>query len=104
MKPVEVTRPGTPAKDDPQVTAAMGVWDALTPAERREVFRSLYRVCAAYGRSKDVDRLTRFAESVVGMVHLESTTNLRQVLRDQGTSVPEPADVDFAEMARRLEG
>lgn len=92
MEAAEFTRPGTPAKDDPLVVAAMGVWDALTSDEQREVFRSLYRVVAAYGQSKDIDHLTRFAESVDGMVRLESTTDLRQQIRDRRNVKPKPAD------------
>ncbi|MEV4005541.1 hypothetical protein [Actinomadura sp. NPDC049753] len=105
MKPVEVTPPGVPAKDDPQVKTAMGVWDGLTAEEQREVFRSLIRVVAAYGHSKDIDHLTRFAESVDRMVRLESTTDLRQRIRDQRAAVPEPAAPAAVEdLLRRLEG
>ncbi|MEU4824846.1 hypothetical protein AB0H37_23495 [Actinomadura sp. NPDC023710] len=105
MKPVDVARPGVPAKDDPQVKVAMGVWDALTSDEQREVFQSLYRTVAAYGHTKDIDHLTRFAESVDRMVRLESTTDLRQRIRDQRNAVPEPADpADVEDLLRRLEG
>jgi len=104
MKPVEVTRPGMPAKDNPQVETAMTVWDDLTASEQRELFRSLYRHVAAYGHTKDVDHLVRFAESVDGMVRLESTTDLRQVIRDSRNVTPEPADeAAVEEMLRRLE-
>ncbi|MES9542866.1 hypothetical protein [Actinomadura sp. NPDC000600] len=105
MKPVEVTRPGVPSKEDPQVKTAMAVWDELTGEEQRELFRSLYRTVAAYGHTKDIDHLTRFAESVDRMVRLESTTDLRQRIRDQRDTVPEPADpAAVEELLKRLEG
>ncbi|MFF4241479.1 hypothetical protein ACFYYL_36930 [Actinomadura geliboluensis] len=104
MKPVEVTHPGVPAKDDPQVKVAMGVWDQLTADEQRELFRSMYRTVAAYGQTKNVDHLVRFAESVNGMVRLESATDLRQRIRDQRKVVPEPADpVEIENLLRHLE-
>jgi hypothetical protein len=81
MAAVEYTHPGTPPKDDPQVERAMNVWDALTPEEQREIFRTLYRTTAAYEQTSDIDHLVRFAESVYGMVRLESSTNLREILR-----------------------
>jgi hypothetical protein len=104
MRPVEVTHQGTPDRNDPQVEAAMGVWDALEPDEQGEVFRSLYRAVAAYGQTKDIDHLTRFAESIARMVRLESTTDLRQRIRDQRKAEPEPADpADVEDLLRRLE-
>lgn len=105
MEPVEVTHPGVPAKDDPQVKTAMAVWDELTAEEQREFFRSAFRTVAAYGQSKDIDHLTRFAESVNRMVRLESTTDLRQRIREQRDVVPEPADpAAVEELLKRLEG
>jgi hypothetical protein len=81
MDAVEYTHPGTPAKEDPQVELAMSVWDAMTSQEQREIFRTLYRSTAAYAQTSDIDHLVRFAESVDGMVRLESSTNLREILR-----------------------
>jgi hypothetical protein len=81
MKTVEITHPGTPPKDDPQIVQAMAVWDNLTGRERREVFRTLARTVAAYKATGDVAHLTRFADSIDGMVRLEAQTNLRNVLR-----------------------
>lgn len=81
MRPSEVTHPGTPPKDDPQIVQAMAVWDRLRGPERRELFRTLARTVAAYGHTDDVTHLTRFAESFDGMVRLETHTNLREILR-----------------------
>ncbi|ROO84553.1 hypothetical protein EDD29_2080 [Actinocorallia herbida] len=81
MGAVEYSREGTPGKDDPQVARAMAVWDALTADEQRELFRSLYRRVEAYRRTSQVDHLVTFADSVEGMVRLESRTDLRQILR-----------------------
>jgi hypothetical protein len=81
VKPVEHHHPDTPPRDDPQVTTALAVWDALNDDERREVFASLYRAVLAHQRTSHIDHLVRFAESVDGMVRLESTTDLRQILR-----------------------
>jgi hypothetical protein len=80
---IEITHPGTPPKDAPEVVAAMKVWDNLTGRERREVFRTLYRSAVAYERSGDTRHMTRLAESVTGMCRLESNTNLRQILRSK---------------------
>ncbi|MDL4776980.1 hypothetical protein [Actinomadura xylanilytica] len=101
---VEFTRPGAPSAEDPVMVQAMAVWDAFTPGERRDLFRSLAQVVAVYGRTENVDHLVRFAESVDGMVRLESTTDLRQTIRETRDVPGEPAEVSFADMARRLEG
>lgn len=104
MEAVEFTRPGTPARDDPQVEKAMGVWDALDAGERREVFRTLYRAVLAHRRTSDIDHFIRFAESVDGMVRLESATDLRRVIRDSAAAPGTPQnEVGFASMAGRLE-
>ncbi|TDD97703.1 hypothetical protein [Actinomadura rubrisoli] len=100
---VEYTRPVVPAEDEQVIAQAMAVWDALTPGEQREVFRSLAQVVTRYGRTKDVDALTRFAESVDGMVRLESTTDLRRAIRETRGAPGKPAEVSFADMARQLE-
>jgi hypothetical protein len=98
VQPVEITHPGVLAKDDPRVETAMRVWDALTPVEQREVFRSLYR------SSHDTDNLTRFVDSVHRMVRLESTTDLRQRIRAQRDVEPKPADpADVEDLIGRLE-
>ena len=99
---VEYSRPEVPSADEAMIAQAMDVWDALTAEEQREVFRSLAAVVSAYGRTKDVDALVRFAESVDGMVRLESTTGLRQAIRDTRDAPGAPAQVSFADMARRL--
>ena len=104
MKPVEITRPGVPPRDDPQVKTAMQVWSALTPDEQTELFCWLYRTVAAYSRTKDIDHLTRFADSIDRMVRLESSTDLRQRIRNQRNAEPEPASpADIEDLIRRLE-
>jgi hypothetical protein len=64
--------PGAVTADDAEVQRALEVWDNLTPDEQRETFRTLYEGVAASGRTRDVDPLLRAAESVRGMVRLES--------------------------------
>ncbi len=81
MNPIEYTHPDTPPYDDPDVQAAMSIWDVLSGRERREVFRTLYRAAVAYERTGDVAHLTRLAESVTGMCRLESNANLREIIR-----------------------
>jgi hypothetical protein len=81
MATIEYTHQGTPPKDDPAVIRAMAVWNSLTDEEQSEVFRTLYRSAVAYERTRDADHMTRFADSITGMVHLESSTNLRETLR-----------------------
>lgn len=83
MTQIEVTHPGTPTTDDPEVQAAMAVWDRLTGRERREVFRALHRSAVAYERTGDAAHMARLAESVTGMCRLESNTNLREILRSK---------------------
>jgi hypothetical protein len=83
MRRIEVTHPGTPPTDDPQIVQAMAVWDRLTGRERRELFRTLVRTVTAYERTEDVAHLTRLADSIGGMVRLETHTNLREILRSR---------------------
>lgn len=99
---VEYWRPEVLAADKAMIAQAMGVWDALTAAEQREMFRSLAVVVAAYGRTKNVDDLVKLAESVDGMVRLESGTGLRQAIRETCGAPSKPAGVTFADMAERL--
>jgi hypothetical protein len=80
-KLIEVTHPGTPPKNDPDVIRAMAVWDALKGTEQREVFLALCRSTVAYEDTGDTTHMTRLADSITGMVHLESSTNLRETLR-----------------------
>lgn len=104
MRPVEITRPGVPERDDPQVTTAMRVWKALTADEQAELFCWLYRTVIAYDRTKDADHLTQLADSIGRMVRLESTTNLRQRIRAQRTAKPEPANpADIERLLAQLE-
>lgn len=83
MTQIEVTHPGTPTTDDPEVQAAMAVWANLNCQEQGEVFRTLARSAVAYERTEDPAHMTRLAESVTGMCQLESNTNLREILRDR---------------------
>lgn len=88
----EHTHTGTPAIDDPQITQAMAVYDTFNAEERREVFRAMFRAVTAFGRTGDIDHLTGFAESVSGMVRLESQDpGLREEIRRR-SGKPLPAD------------
>lgn len=74
--------PGAVTADDAEVQRALEVWDNLTPIEQRETFRTLYEAVAASGRADSVDPLLRAAESVRGMVRLESQhTEVRDAIR-----------------------
>lgn len=61
-----------PAIDDPQVMQAMAVYDNLNPNEQREVFRTMYRSVTASHRAGNNDAIRDFADSLRGMVRLES--------------------------------
>jgi len=88
----EHDHPGTPAIDDPQITQAMAVYDTFNAEEQREVFQAMMRAVTAFGRTGDIDHLTRFAESVNGMVRLESLDpGLREEIRSR-SGKPLPAD------------
>ncbi len=105
MTPVEITHPGMPHKDDPQVETGMKVWDNLTDDEQRELFRTLYRSVLARKRTGTVDHIVRVADSVDSMVLLESTTDLRDKIRESRTRTLVPADESAVDEAiRQLEG
>jgi hypothetical protein len=76
------THAGNPALDDPAVTDALAIYDQLTPGERREVFRTLYRAVTAFNRTGDIDRLVRYADSVKQMVALYANPEVRSAVRD----------------------
>jgi len=106
-KPVEVAHPGTPAKDDPQVNAAMSVWDYLNDAERRETFRTVYRHILAYKQTRDLNHLLRGAESVDLMIRLDSAhPERRDQIRDatgpRWMTLADPAEVEA--LIRLLKG
>lgn len=83
---------GTPAIDVPQIMQAMVVYDTFNAEERRQLFQTMMRAVTAFGRTGDIDHLTGFAESVNGMVRLESLDpGLRGEIRDR-SGEPLPAD------------
>lgn len=103
MKPVEVTRPGVPAKDDPQVKTAMAVWDELTGEEQRNVFEGVARAVTAFGRTKEIDHLVRLSQSVDEMVLLEQQPGFTEARRAPAADDSEPGEgVGIAEVIRRL--
>ena len=84
---------------------AMRVYDeALTDAERREVFRSIYRAVTAYRQSSDVDHLVRVAESIEGMVvHETNRPGLHERMRNAPKTAQEAGGIaDTAEVLRLL--
>lgn len=102
----EYTHPGIPAIDDPQIMQAMAVYDTFTAEERREVFRTMVRAVTAFGRTGDIDHLTGFADSVNGMVRLETRDpGLREEIRSR-PGKPLPADahagIGLAEAVKQL--
>ncbi|MEV4384004.1 hypothetical protein [Streptosporangium sp. NPDC049644] len=48
-------RPGETLLDDPHITKAMDIYDALNPREQREIFRSVYRAATAFNRTGDIE-------------------------------------------------
>jgi|tagenome__1003787_1003787.scaffolds.fasta_scaffold20833658_2 hypothetical protein len=92
--------PGAVTADDAEVRRALEVWDNSTTAERREVASGLFEAVTAYARTKDVDHLVAFADSV-GV-----TVRLRQVPEyvDAARAVPSrPAEtVDVHDMLREF--
>lgn len=104
--PVEQPPSHRPAIDDPEIVAAMAVYDNLNDDERREIFRGLYRSVTAFSRSSDIDYLLRFAKSIQGMVILE---NKHPEVRDRIRNAPRSAreaggTVDIAEVRKLLRG
>jgi len=93
-------RSGAAPAENPQVDRAMAVYDNLNAAEQREVFRTVYRAVAEYGRTRHVDHLIRLAESVEGMVRIEShDPGAREAIRDSASrplphSAAEGTDLD----------
>lgn len=89
--------------DDP-VDQAMAVYDNLNATEQREVFRTMYRAVAAYRYTGNTDRLIRFAESMHGMVILETRhPDVREQIRNAPKTVREAGGtVDTADVIRQL--
>ena len=103
-KRVELTHPGTPDRFDPEVMRALAVWGSWDAEEQREAFRWVFRVALAYERTGDVRHLVRYAESLRTTVALESSTDIRQRIRESRDRTPTPADpADVEALIRRLE-
>lgn len=56
--------PGAVTADDTEVRRALEVWDHSTHTEQRELVSGILEAVTAYERTKDVDHLTAFADSV----------------------------------------
>jgi hypothetical protein len=97
---------GAAPGEDPQVDQAMAVYDNLNATEQREVFRTVYRAVAEYGRTRHVDHLIRLAESVEGMVRIEShDPGAREAIRrSAGSPLPSSAaeGVDLDDVVKEL--
>lgn len=79
------------------------MWDDLTAAEQREVFRKVARAVSDFGLTKDIDRLVRFAESIDGMVTLEQLPGYSEARRRTPVPPSEQGEgVGMAEVVRRL--
>ncbi|GAA0965161.1 hypothetical protein [Actinocorallia libanotica] len=99
----EYVRPRTSPADEDVVEQAMAVWDRLTPSEQREVFVTVMQAVAAYGRTKDIDRLVKLTESIDGMVHLERQPGFTEARRAPTRGLGRPGDgVYVDELIRRL--
>lgn len=95
---------GTPTSDDPEIVQAMTVYDNLPVDEQREIFRTLYRAVAAFGRTENIDHLVRFAKSVEGMVLTETKQpGTLQAIRNAPKTVSEAGgSVDAGEVLKQL--
>ena len=70
----------------------------------KEAFRWVYRVALAFERTGDVQHLVGYAESLRTTVALESSTDIRQRIRESRDRTPTPADpADVEALIRRLE-
>jgi hypothetical protein len=80
-----VTADQTPRRgtsvDESRIVQAMAVWDQLTAAEQREVFRGVAEAVSEFGRAKDIDVLVTLAERVNGMVRAESHPGFTEARR-----------------------
>ena len=55
---------------DEAVEGAMEMYRSMTDAEREQVFRNLAGAVADFGRTRDVDALTRFADDVAMTIRM----------------------------------
>ena len=55
---------------DEAVERAMEMYRGMTDTEREQVFRNLVGAVAEFGRTRDVDALTRFADAVAMTIRM----------------------------------
>lgn len=89
------------AREDSATSRALMVYDELSDAERREVFRNLYSAIAAFKQTSNVDHLVVFADSVELMVNLKPEE--RQTLRMAAANPVRPEElIDLDEVRKVL--
>jgi hypothetical protein len=93
--------PGAVTADDAEVRRALEVWGNSTPAEQRELVTGLFEAVTAYERTKDVDHLVSFADSVGVTVRLRQVPEYVDAARAVSPSKPEET-VDVREMLREF--
>lgn len=91
---------GAVTADDAEVRAALEVWDNSTAAEQRELVSGLLEAVTAYERTKDVDHLTAFADSVGVTFRLRQVPEYVDAVRS--ASPQSTATVDVHDMLKEF--
>ncbi|KAB8182169.1 hypothetical protein [Microbispora catharanthi] len=86
--------------EDLDISRALMVYDELSDAERREVFRNLYSAIAAFRQTSNVDHLITFADSVELMVNLKPED--RQALRIAASTPVRPEELIDLDEVRKI--
>lgn len=85
--------PGAVTADDAEVRRALEVWDNSTVTEQRELASGLFEAVTAYARSKDVDHLVAFADSVGVTLRIRQVPEYVNAARSASSRPAETVDV-----------
>lgn len=92
-----------PTASDPQVDAAVNVYDSLNDEERRTVFETMVRAIAAYRRTSNIDHMAALAESIEGLIRLSAQPGYWQAMRDLPDTPPAADEgIELEEAIKRL--
>ncbi|WP_188186812.1 hypothetical protein [Nonomuraea sp. SYSU D8015] len=80
-----------PYGDAERLVTALAVYDQLTTAERRALFENMFAAMLQYRRTREVEHLTRSAESVTVTMWVRGQPGVQQAIRDAPTD-PCPAE------------